>query len=62
MSINDYIYSIIAEQHRQDFLAEAANDRLARLATAGHTPWWHRFGHGLTLARRPVLTPRHSTR
>ena len=27
---NDYSFSILAEQRRQDFAAEAANDRLAR--------------------------------
>ena len=62
MNTNDYIFSIIAEQRRHDFLAEAAEDRLAKLATAGRTPWWHGIGHALTAARRPVLTPRHSTR
>jgi hypothetical protein len=60
--INDYSISIFAEQRRQDFIAEAANDRLARLATAGRTPWWRRVGHTFALARRQVLTPRHSTR
>ena len=42
---NDYIISILAEQRRQDFMAEAANDRLAQLATADRTPWWRRAGH-----------------
>ena len=30
---NDYMFSIIAEQRRKEFAAEAANDRLVRLAT-----------------------------
>ncbi len=59
---NDYLFSIIAKQRRQDFIAEAANDRLARLATANRTPWWRRVGHTLAPAHRPVLTPHHSTR
>jgi hypothetical protein len=62
MNTNDYLFSIIAEQRRQDLFAEAANDRLAKLATASRTSWWRRVGHALTLARRPVLTPHHSTR
>ena len=62
MSINDYTHSIIAEQHLQDLLAQAANDRLAKLATAHHTPWWRRVGHALMPTHQQVLTPRHSTR
>jgi hypothetical protein len=61
MNTNDYLYSIIAEQRRQDFLAEAANDRLAKLATAERTPWWRRAGQSLIPVRHHVLTPRHST-
>ena len=59
---NDYLFSIIAKQRRQDFMAEAANDRLAHLATADRTPWWRRVGHAIFPARRQVLTPHHSTR
>ena len=59
---NDYLFSIIAKQRRQDLIAEAANNRLARLAAANRTPWWRRVGHTLTPAHRPVLTPHHSTR
>jgi hypothetical protein len=58
----DYSMSILIEQRRQDLMAEAANDRLAKLATADRTPWWRRVGHILTPARQQVLTPRHSTR
>jgi hypothetical protein len=60
--INDYSISILAKQRRQDFMDEAANDRLAHLATANRTPWWRRVGHAMLPARRPVLTPHHSTR
>jgi hypothetical protein len=38
MNINDYTLSIITEQRRQDFMAEAANHRLVKLATADRTP------------------------
>ena len=44
---NDYSIAILAEQRRQDFAAEAANDRLARIATAGRTSWWVRLGRSL---------------
>ena len=60
--INDYSISILAKQRRQDFMAEAANDRLAHLATANRTSWWRRVGHAVLPARRQVLTPHHSTR
>ena len=60
--INDYSISILAEQRRQDFIAEATNERLARIATADRTPWWRRVGHALNPTARQVLTPRHSTR
>jgi hypothetical protein len=62
MNTNDYIFSIIGEQRRQDFIAEAANDRLAKLATADRMPWWRRAGQALIPVRHQVLTPRHSTR
>ena len=57
----DYSFSILSEQHRKELMAEAANERLAKLATAGRTPWWRRVGHALTPAAHRVLTPRHST-
>jgi hypothetical protein len=60
--INDYSMTILTEQRRQDLMAEAANERLAKLATADRTPWWRRAGHALVPSRQHVLTPRHSTR
>ena len=62
MNTNDYIFSIIAEQRRHDFMAEATDDRLAKLATADRTPWWRRAGQALLPVRHQALTPRHSTR
>jgi hypothetical protein len=44
---NDYSIAILAEQRRQDLAAEAANDRLARLATADRPSWWLRLGRSL---------------
>jgi hypothetical protein len=58
----DYSFSILSEQHRRDLMAEAANDRLAKLATADRTPWWRRVGQALMPASHHILTPRHSTR
>ena len=55
----DYSTTILAEQRRQDFAAEAANDRLARIATAGRTPWWLRLGRSLLPKPTPTLTARH---
>jgi hypothetical protein len=57
--INDYTAHLLAEQRRQDFTAEAANDRLARLATADRTSWWHRLGDALPKPNRtPVVRHR----
>ena len=47
--INDYSISILTEQRRQDFMAEAANDRLARIATAGRPSWWRRLARTICL-------------
>jgi hypothetical protein len=52
--MNDYTVHVLAEQRRQDLAAEAANHRLARLATADRTSWWHRLGEALP---RPTHTP-----
>jgi hypothetical protein len=59
MNNNDYIVHILAEQRRQDFTAEAANHRLARLATADRTSWWHRLGESLTPKPTHTLVARH---
>lgn len=55
----DYSITILAEQRRQDFATEAANDRLARIATANRTPWWLRLGRALLPKQTPALTARH---
>jgi hypothetical protein len=56
---NDYSYSIIAEQRRQEFAAEAAHDRLVRIATADRTPWWRRLAN--IHIRKSPLTTAHQT-
>ena len=44
MNMNsDFTYTIIAEQRRTDLMAEAAQDRLAKLALEGRTPTWRRL-------------------
>jgi hypothetical protein len=55
---NDYSFSIIAEQRRQDFAAEAANDRLARIARADRAPWARRLAHTFTWSGKPLTTLR----
>jgi hypothetical protein len=56
---NDYTFSILAEQRRHDFAGEAANDRLARIATADRAPWWRRLVHTHTRSTtRPLTTLR----
>ena len=56
---NDYAISILAEQRRQEFAAEAANDRLARIATTDRTPWWRRLAHTFNWSRtKPLSTLR----
>ena len=57
--INDYTVHLLAEQRRQDLTAEAASDRLARLATADRTSWWHRLGDALLPKPTPTVTVRH---
>jgi len=40
---NDYSVQLLSQQRIRDFRAEAANDRLVRIATGGHSPWWRRL-------------------
>lgn len=49
----EYSHTILIRQRQQDFAAEAAADRLARLATAGRTPWWHRLRVSAGLRPKP---------
>lgn len=53
---NDYTIALLAQQRQQDFADEAAQDRLARLATADRTPWWSRLVHAVR--PRPARTAR----
>ena len=40
---NDYAVKMIADQRQHDFQAEAANERLARIARAHRVGWWRRL-------------------
>jgi hypothetical protein len=51
--INDYAVRIMADQRQRDFQAEAANERLARIARNGHQSWWRRLLDG---TEAPVAT------
>ena len=43
---NDYSVKMMADQRQRDFQAEAANERLARIARNGHQVWWRRLLSG----------------
>ena len=64
MNTNDYSFQIIADQRRQDLFAEAANDRLVRLATADRTSLWqrilHRHAAAVFVRPKPLLTAHHA--
>ena len=40
---NDYSVKIMADQRQRESQAEAANERLARIARNGHQVWWRRL-------------------
>ena len=40
--MNEYLTTVLAEEHRQDLLAEARAEALAREALAGRPSWWRR--------------------
>jgi len=42
---NDYIISTLTSQRVNELHAQAANDRLVRIATEGRVPWWRRLLH-----------------
>lgn len=55
----DYSIAILAEQRRQEFAAEAANDHLAHLVTADRPSWWLRLGRSLLPKPTPTFTAGH---
>jgi hypothetical protein len=66
--INDYTYRMMADQRQRDFQAEAANERLARIARNGHQAWWRRLLSGAkapaaaSTATRPARQTRQTLR
>ena len=54
--INDYTFSIMAEQRQHDLWAEAANDRLAALARGDRSMWRRRLlpSRVASTAKRPA--------
>lgn len=52
---NDYFVNITVQQHRADLVAEAENDRLARLTRSTRTGGLRRLLS--SLVRRPVPAP-----
>jgi hypothetical protein len=41
--MNEYLMTQLGQDHRNTLLAEAAADRVARLARAGRPTWWQRL-------------------
>ena len=41
--MNDFLTTILVEDHRRELLAEARAEALAHEALAGRKPWWHRL-------------------
>lgn len=40
--MNEYLNTLLGEEHRSTLLAEARHNHLAREAAAGRETWWHR--------------------
>ena len=55
--MNDFLTTILVEDHRRELLAEARAEALAHEALAGRKPWWHRLVRRTTDARpKPAAT------
>ena len=52
---SDYAIQMLAHQHHQELLDEAANERLARIALSGRQPWWRRLLARRATSRRPRI-------
>ena len=61
MSImNDYAFRLLAQQRHDDFAAEAANDRLVRIARSGRPNWRQRILGGVN--RTGAVRRTHTSR
>ena len=62
-TMNDYTFQILAQQRHDEFLAQAANDRLVRIATSGRPSWRQRilggFNHSGAVRRGHTSRPAH---
>ena len=41
--MNEYLTTVLAEEHRRELLAEARAEALAREVRAGRPSWWRRL-------------------
>ena len=41
--MNEYVMTVLLENHRRELLDEARNEALARQLRGGREPWWHRL-------------------
>jgi hypothetical protein len=41
--MDEYVMTVLLEDHRRELLAEARNEALARQVLAGRKPWWRRL-------------------
>ena len=56
--MNEYLTTVLVEEHRRELLAEARAEALAHEALAGRRRWWHRMSRRTTDdgAQRAVTT------
>jgi hypothetical protein len=48
--MNDFLITVLAEDHRRELLAEARAEALAHEALAARRSWWYRLFHQTTEA------------
>ena len=41
--MNEYVMTVLLENHRRELLDEARNEALARQVRGGREPWWRRL-------------------
>jgi hypothetical protein len=59
-TMHDYTFQILAHQRHDEFVAQATNDRLVRIATSGRPTWWQRIIGGSD--RSAAVRPSHTSR
>ena len=54
---HDYTFTVLGRQKQTELLAQAAQDRLARLVPCPKVPWWRRlFAHGSSQLIKPLAS------